>query len=153
PPQGRGEPSASSPPSTGGEGKVPGLRPLPLVQDVPPSTPGEPVTMTAAEPAPAPAAAPPLTEEQQQHLLSAVAGMLRGAVTGHPAVLPPELAELRDRPVGGAFVSVKRGKHLRSCCGVLGRPVPLLTVLQHAATRTARDDVRFPPLSPIELAH
>jgi AmmeMemoRadiSam system protein B/AmmeMemoRadiSam system protein A len=102
---------------------------------------------------PAAATAPPLTEDQQQHLLTAVAGMLRGAVTGQPAVFPPELTELRDQPVGGAFVSVKRGKHLRSCCGVLGKPVPLLPVLQHAAARTARDDVRFPPLSPVELDH
>ena len=64
--------------------------------------------MTSADPAAARAAADPLTEEQQQHLLTAVAAMLRGAVTGQPAVFPPELTELRDRPVGGAFVSVKR---------------------------------------------
>ena len=94
-----------------------------------------------------------LTEEQQRHLVTAVAALLRGAVSGAPTAWPPELANLAEHRVGGAFVSVKRGKHLRSCCGLLGQPVQLFHALRHAAVRTARDDQRFPPLSPSELDH
>ena len=56
-------------------------------------------------------------------------------------------------PLLGAFVSVKRGGQLRSCCGFLGQSVPMAQAIDHAAVRTATDDPRFPPISPSELAH
>src|SRR5207237_10009991 len=56
--------------------------------------------------------------------------------------------------VSGSFVSLKRGKHLRSCCGgLLEPPVTLGKALQDAAYRTAVDDARFPPVSPTEFLH
>ncbi|HZY90087.1 MAG TPA: AmmeMemoRadiSam system protein B, partial [Gemmataceae bacterium] len=70
-----------------------------------------------------------------------------------PVTFPDHLAELRDRVVAGAFVSLKRGKHLRSCCGGLGQPASLGRALEQAAVRTAREDQRFPPVSPGELEH
>ncbi len=63
------------------------------------------------------------------------------------------MAELLQRPVAGAFLSLKRGKHLRACCGLLGQPMALARALEHAAGQVAREDVRFPPISPSELAH
>jgi AmmeMemoRadiSam system radical SAM enzyme/AmmeMemoRadiSam system protein B/AmmeMemoRadiSam system protein A len=94
-----------------------------------------------------------LTADQKQQILAAAAAMLRAAVTGQPAAFPDELAELSEQSVAGAFVSLKRGRHLRSCCGVLGRPVPLARALEHATVRTAAEDGRFPPISPTELEH
>src|SRR5262245_59375184 len=59
-----------------------------------------------------------------------------------------------DCLVSGAFVSLKRGKQLRSCCGgLLDRPVPLAQALADAVARTALEDVRFPPVSPAELPY
>jgi AmmeMemoRadiSam system protein B/AmmeMemoRadiSam system protein A len=79
--------------------------------------------------------------------------MLRDAVAGRPVAFPEAHAELRERVVAGAFVSLKRGKHLRSCCGGLGLSGPLARALEQAAARTAREDQRFPPVSPSELEH
>ena len=132
--------------------ETPGLLPLPIVDPAQPSSFRGTTTMS---PAPATAAVPSarlsLSEEQQQHLVAAVGAMMRAAVAGQPAVFPPGLPELRDQLVAGAYVTLKRGRHLRSCCGLLGQPIPLSTALEHATVRTARDDVRFPPISPSEL--
>jgi AmmeMemoRadiSam system protein B/AmmeMemoRadiSam system protein A len=110
------------------------------------------MSSSAANP-PRPAAAAPLqlTEEQRQRLASTVAAMLRSAVAGQPVAFPVDTAGMGDQLVGGAFLCVKRGRHLRSCCGILGQPVPLRAALEHAALRTAREDARFPPLSPTEI--
>jgi AmmeMemoRadiSam system protein B/AmmeMemoRadiSam system protein A len=77
--------------------------------------------------------------------------MLRTSVAGKPAVFPKELAELGNRPVAGAFVSLKRSRHLRSCCGLFGATLPLGQALEQATVRAAWEDPRFPPLSPTEL--
>jgi AmmeMemoRadiSam system radical SAM enzyme/AmmeMemoRadiSam system protein B/AmmeMemoRadiSam system protein A len=108
-----------------------------------PSTGGSAVT--------SPAARLSLSEEQQPRLVSAVAAMLRAAVAGQPAAFPLDLPDLGDQLVGGAFICVKRGRHLRSCCGILGPLIPLRQALEHAAARTAREDGRFPPISPTEV--
>jgi AmmeMemoRadiSam system protein B/AmmeMemoRadiSam system protein A len=65
--------------------------------------------------------------------------------------LPPEVADL---VVSGSFVSLKRGKHLRGCCGGLNsRPGALGEILPNAVERTIGDDPRFPPVSPGELPY
>jgi AmmeMemoRadiSam system protein B/AmmeMemoRadiSam system radical SAM enzyme/AmmeMemoRadiSam system protein A len=92
-----------------------------------------------------------LTDPQRDDLLAAVAAMLRDATAGRPVVCPP--LPWADRPVGGAYVSLKRGGHLRSCCGVLTGSVSLRAALGQATASTAREDARFPPLSPTELPH
>ena len=67
---------------------------------------------------------------------------------------PAELvAPLGNRTVYGAFVSLKRRGHLRSCCGFLGQQVPIVQALSVAAARTAVDDHRFPPIAWSELPH
>ncbi len=107
--------------------------------------------------APSAASAPPelaplhLTDRQRDDLLAAVTAMLRDATAGRPAVCPP--LPWADRPVGGVYVSLKRGGHLRSCCGLVTQSVSLRAALQHATAATAREDGRFPPVSPTELPH
>ena len=51
------------------------------------------------------------------------------------------------------FVTLKRAGMLRSCCGSLGQAVPLAKAIQHAAVAAAKDDRRFPPISPDELPY
>jgi AmmeMemoRadiSam system protein B/AmmeMemoRadiSam system protein A len=95
-----------------------------------------------------------LSPEQQQQIVSAVGEMLQAALDGRPpALADATLSGSAQRPVSGAFVCLKRGKHLRSCCGFVGPPVALVRALAEAADRTAWDDVRFPPVSPTELEH
>jgi AmmeMemoRadiSam system protein B/AmmeMemoRadiSam system radical SAM enzyme/AmmeMemoRadiSam system protein A len=141
------------------ETDAPGSFALPLLQVGPPS-PGTgkgtpPMSNAPAAEAPGPPVERPfpLTAQQRTDLLAAVTAMLRDAVAGRPAACPPSLGETAERVVAGAFVSLKRGGHLRSCCGLLGKPVRLGAALEHAAARTARDDGRFPPVSPTELPH
>jgi len=94
-----------------------------------------------------------LTEEQKQQILTATAGMLHGLVFGDPPVFPAELSDVRDLVLSGAFVSLKRGKHLRACCGLIGQPIPLGQAIERAADRAIWEDERFPVVSPSELEH
>lgn len=111
--------------------------------------PAEPV---APDPPPASPRPPELTAEDKEQILAATATMLRATVAGQPAAFPTDvLPGIRDRLVSGAFVSLKRGRHLRSCCGLLGQPIPLSQALERAVVRTAWEDTRFPPVSPTEL--
>src|SRR5262249_363324 len=87
-------------------------------------------------------------------LLAATRDLLRVVVAGQPAQFPEAvLPGLRDQLVSGVFVSLKRGKHLRSCCGMLGQSVTLAAALQHATGRTVLEETRFPPISPTGLDH
>lgn len=97
---------------------------------------------------------PEMTADQKQCLIDTARALVRDLTRGQPAEFAdPSLAGLGETLVAGAFVSLKRGKHLRSCCGMLGQPVPLRTALQNAAERTVWEDVRFPPVSPTEVDH
>jgi AmmeMemoRadiSam system radical SAM enzyme/AmmeMemoRadiSam system protein B/AmmeMemoRadiSam system protein A len=126
-------------------------RSLPVVEPPPPSPPGGTPTMPTEEVAAArlPAVLPALTDEQKQQVVAAAAALLRAAVAGQALAVP----QLPDHAVAGTFLSLKRAGHLRSCCGMLGSPVPLGQALAQAAFRTAWEDVRFPPVSPAELEH
>jgi AmmeMemoRadiSam system protein B/AmmeMemoRadiSam system radical SAM enzyme/AmmeMemoRadiSam system protein A len=133
-----------------------GPRSLPSIDTPLPAAPGGSLPMATTEPAAPvapPAAAPNLTPEQKEQILEAAAVMMRDLVAGRPAAFPADLAEVARLTVAGAFVSLKRGGHLRSCCGLLGQPVSLQRALEHAAARTATEDVRFPPVSPTEIDH
>ncbi len=94
-----------------------------------------------------------LTAEQKQQIVKAAGMMLRTCVEGSQATFPADLMDVGKEIIGGAFVSLKRGKHLRSCCGVIGQPVSLQFAISHASYRTALEDVRFPPISLSELPH
>lgn len=97
---------------------------------------------------------PQLRPDQMDQVFAAGREFLCATLCGRPPSLSdPKLAGAGDRVVSGAFVSLKRGKHLRSCCGMLGQRIPLLQALQQAADRTAWEDMRFPPVSPGELEH
>ena len=131
----------------------PGSFALPVLQVGSPSPEGPPPMSNAPSAAAAPSAFAPfhLTDRQRDDLLAAVTAMLRDATAWRPAVCLP--LPWADRAVGGAYVSLKRGGHLRSCCGLLSQSVSLRAALEHAVVHTAREDVRFPPLSPTELPH
>jgi AmmeMemoRadiSam system protein B/AmmeMemoRadiSam system protein A len=97
---------------------------------------------------------PQLTEHQRQQILRAACEAVVAGVCQRPVQLSdPQLAGTAQQPVAGAFVTLKRGAHLRACCGFLGPSVPLVEALHNAAHRTATNDVRLPPISPSELPH
>jgi AmmeMemoRadiSam system protein B/AmmeMemoRadiSam system protein A len=96
-----------------------------------------------------------LTVEQKKAILAGVSGLLEATVCGYtPPATDPTLAGAANHLVAGVFVSLKRGPHLRACCGGLNeQPIPLGRALHDATVRGALDDVRFPPVSPSELAY
>lgn len=97
---------------------------------------------------------PGLTGPQEELVFHAAGQRVAAAVCSQPAQrLDVVLGETGQVSVLGAFVSLKRSGQLRSCCGFLGPKVPLHEALDHAAVRAAKDDPRFPPISPAELAH
>ena len=55
-------------------------------------------------------------------LVRAAGLMVRANVNGAQAEFPADFEAVANHLVGGAFVSLKRGGHLRSCCGLLGQP-------------------------------
>jgi AmmeMemoRadiSam system radical SAM enzyme/AmmeMemoRadiSam system protein B/AmmeMemoRadiSam system protein A len=142
---------AAEPPSSG-------LRSLPMVDRTRPLAPGGNADMPQTKPV---AAAPPrssnmrpeLTPRQKEQIVAAAAALLRAQVAGQSAAGSTDLAEMSEQQVAGVFVSLKRGRHLRCCCGLLGSLVPLGQALEQAVARTAWEDVRFPPVSPTELEH
>jgi AmmeMemoRadiSam system radical SAM enzyme/AmmeMemoRadiSam system protein B/AmmeMemoRadiSam system protein A len=96
----------------------------------------------------------PLAQEQQRVILAGAVRVLAEATSGRQLELThSELGAAGELTVLGAFVSLKRGGKLRSCCGFLGKQVALATALAHAARRTACEDPRFPPVALRELAH
>ncbi|MBI2808531.1 MAG: AmmeMemoRadiSam system radical SAM enzyme [Planctomycetes bacterium] len=128
------------------------LTTLPLIgTDVPTPTSrqgNDPMTSPTAS------AQPALTPGQREKLLGAAADLVRAFASGtEPRLDYPALADLAKQVVAGVFISLKRGKHLRSCCGMMGKPIALLAALYEAASRTVSDDARFPPVSPTEVEH
>ncbi len=97
---------------------------------------------------------PELTAAQQRAVLRAASEMIRAAVEGTELHLSDEtLAGAAGTPVLGCFVSIKRQKHLRGCCGFLGQKSALLPALHHSAVTSATGDVRMPKIVPSELPH
>jgi AmmeMemoRadiSam system protein B/AmmeMemoRadiSam system protein A len=125
--------------------------PLPTPHSPPPT----PQVAGPSPPAPDTPDRPALSEGQEQRVFQAAGRRVVAAVRA--VRLSQSVAEVLDdaaeTPVYGAFVSLKRGGQLRSCCGFLGQTVPLREALDHAALRAAKDDPRFPPISPTELDH
>jgi AmmeMemoRadiSam system radical SAM enzyme/AmmeMemoRadiSam system protein B/AmmeMemoRadiSam system protein A len=117
---------------------------------------------TAMDPTPRPQPAalriapqrPELSDVEEKAVFHVAGRCVVAAVRNLPAERVAEALEaIGQVPVMGAFVSLKRGGQLRSCCGFLGQSVPLAQALDHAAARAAKDDPRFPPISPSELEH
>jgi len=97
---------------------------------------------------------PELTEQQESAIHRAACEVVAAGVRGvQPRLSDPTLDGSAQQTVMGAFVTLKRKGRLRACCGMLGRPVPVVQALQQSATRTATEDTRFPTISPTELEH
>lgn len=95
---------------------------------------------------------PELSEAEEQALFEAAAWEVAASVCGWPMRrLADRLPEIAGKPVLGAFVSLKRAKQLRACCGYLGGEILLGEAVQQAAIRAAKEDPRFPPIEPEEL--
>ena len=92
----------------------------------------------------------PLTETDQQTLLR----MAREALVGYLnlAEIPkvPEPAEALRQPCG-AFVTLRKGKNLRGCIGVIETNQPLHKTVRECAVWAALHDPRFPPVSKSEV--
>jgi len=97
---------------------------------------------------------PILDKQQEADVFRAAGATVAAATSGAAPDRPAPLDEtIATKPLLGAFVSLKRAGQLRSCCGFLGPGVRLGEAVHHAAIRAARDDPRFPPISPTELDH
>ena len=97
---------------------------------------------------------PQLTERQKELIFRAACEMVVSGVCQRAGDWSDLLLEgAAQQPVAGAFVTLKRGTHLRACCGFLGPAMPLIEALQNAAHRTATNDTRLPPISPTELPY
>ena len=95
-----------------------------------------------------------LTEAEQQSVHQAACEIVAAELLGNPwQPSDSVLNSIAHYPVLGAFVTLKRRGLLRGCCGTLGEMMPLLEALQHAAVRTATQDVRLPPISASELPY
>ena len=100
-----------------------------------------------------------LTKAQRHSLLELAARVVLGSVgaqNGPNQLLPnPQdlLGDLAQSVIMGAFVTLKRGKLLRGCCGVLGQPMQLGPAVARAAARTTKEDTRMAAISPVELPY
>lgn len=104
--------------------------------------------------APARVGRPRIPADQQQSLHAAACRWLGAALAGRTEFSTDlRLGAAAEMILEGAFVTLKRQQHLRACCGVLGRPLPLAEAVHQAAVRTATGDTRLPPLSLDELAY
>ena len=93
-----------------------------------------------------------LTDEQKPAVLDAAAEFLTAAIDDRtPDPKDAAIAGLGGRFIPGTFICLKRHGQLRACCGTMGRAMTLSESLAHSAERTAKNDPRFPPVSPSEL--
>ena len=92
----------------------------------------------------------PLTETDQQTLLR----MAREALVGYLDLAEiPKITEPGDalRQHCGAFVTLRKGKNLRGCIGVIEANKPLYITVRECAVWAALQDPRFPPVTKREV--
>ena len=95
---------------------------------------------------------PRLSSEAEQCLFQAAGRRVLAVVQEtQPERMQDALAAIADVPIYGAFVSLKRGGQLRSCCGYISPAATMAEAVGHAADRAAIDDPRFPPIAVDEL--
>lgn len=96
--------------------------------------------------------APEINEKQKQAILQATGRKVALTICRFEnKILKEELLGIGETPIYGAFVSLKRFRQLRACCGSLGDSIPLAEALDQAAYRAAVDDIRFPPIQNHEI--
>ena len=99
-------------------------------------------------------AIPKLSLEQRNALHKAACCWVAQTAQRQSRTAPEQLlGRLSEMTVHGVFITLKRGAHLRGCCGVLGKPMLLGTAADQAAARTTLEDQRLASISPTELAH
>ena len=114
----------------------------------------QPAGSDETRPADGPTAPLVPSEPQRQRILEAASEYVAAAILKRPVHLPdPSLAGAADLPVTGAYVTLKRGGHLRACTGNLGRKQRLVEALKQSARHTATEDRRLPPISPTEFPY
>ncbi len=95
-----------------------------------------------------------LTDPMKGAILSAAAEVVASRVLDRPVQLAdPSLGGSAGFPVIGAYVTLKKNGQLRACCGTLGETRRLSDALAQAATITATEDHRLPPISASELPY
>lgn len=96
--------------------------------------------------------APFFSEAQKEAILRATGKKTAMTIARYENTIEKdELAGAGDAPVYGAFVSLKRFRQPRACCGFTGENVPLFQALDRAAHRAAVDDLRFPAIENHEI--
>jgi AmmeMemoRadiSam system protein A len=83
-----------------------------------------------------------LLELARQTVVASVRGQALPRVPAHPELALPR----------GVFVSLHRSGDLRGCLGHLEGDTPVGEVTRRMAVASSRDDPRFPPVTPEELA-
>ncbi len=95
-----------------------------------------------------------ITKAQRRSILELAARTVVAAVADQPSPKAQEaLSDFSQSIIMGAFVTLKRNKLLRGCCGVLGQPMQLGPAVARAAARTAKEDTRMAAISPVELPY
>ena len=92
---------------------------------------------------------PPLSEEEGRALLS-LARQAVQAAAGRSPLPEPEMVSRRLLQRQGAFVTLRAGRRLRGCIGVVVAADPLAVNVVRCAAAASREDFRFPPVSPAE---
>ncbi|MGE3845403.1 MAG: AmmeMemoRadiSam system protein A [Gammaproteobacteria bacterium] len=93
-----------------------------------------------------------LDAEDFAALLGVARHAIVGATGGAPAPAPPDVPPRCLAP-GASFVTLTRDDTLRGCIGSLEMRRALCDDVAVNALAAARQDPRFPPLAPVELAH
>jgi AmmeMemoRadiSam system protein A len=92
-----------------------------------------------------------LNKEHQRILLEiarrAIVEAVVQARTWKPEIMPGAVGEKRC-----VFVTLERRGKLRGCVGQITAPDPLVSAVAHCAVAAARDDSRFSPVRPDEVA-
>lgn len=97
---------------------------------------------------------PDVTEAQQRAIHRKACELVAKAVLGEEVTFQDStLGDTASQTLMGCFLTLKRRGQLRGCCGVTGKAVTLLQSLEEVSVATATQDMRFPPVSPRELAY
>ncbi len=96
---------------------------------------------------------PDVTEVQERAIHRKACELVAAAVLEQEPSQDSTLQDAASQRLMGCFLTLKRQGQLRGCCGVTGKPQTLLQSLETVSVATAIQDMRFPPVSPRELAY
>ncbi|MFZ0820764.1 MAG: AmmeMemoRadiSam system protein A [Candidatus Acidiferrales bacterium] len=92
-----------------------------------------------------------LSKEDQRILLEIARRAIVEAVV-HAHIWKPEIVQGAFGEQRGVFVTLDRRSKLRGCVGQITAPDPLAQAVAYCAVAAARDDTRFSPVRPQEVA-